>query len=41
MPSGHDRGLTMATEPVKCACEDCVCEVAAEKAVMKDGRAFC
>ena len=31
----------MSTEPVKCACEDCVCKVAADKAVMKDGVAFC
>ena len=31
----------MSNEPVKCACKDCTCKVAAEKAVTKDGQAFC
>lgn len=31
----------MATDDVKCACSDCVCKVSTEKAVHKDGKAFC
>ena len=26
---------------VKCACADCVCVVAVDKAVTRDGKAFC
>ena len=31
----------MASETVKCACDDCVCKVSTDKATMKDGKAFC
>ena len=32
---------TKASDTVTCPCEDCVCKVSTDKAVMKDGRAFC
>ena len=32
---------TVEVELVKCACADCVCIVHTDKAVTRDGRAYC